>query len=113
MARKKDHFKRVELLRQNRHGELANAIGTIAACLATILGTFMLILAFTRGSKCKMRVIDASSWANGDLDGNLVKWFKYTGILLITRADLRLLFFTLISKLDNFSNYEVFKGTQI
>ena len=74
---------RVEFLEQNRHGDLANAIGTIAACLSLILGILMLILAATRGHKCKMQAIDVSSWNNSDIDGNLIKWFKYTGTLLL------------------------------
>ena len=81
--KRRDDFQRMELLRPNRHGELANAIGSIAACLATVLGAIMLILGYTRGDRCKMRAIDATSWTNNDLDGNLIKWFKYTGTLLI------------------------------
>ena len=75
--------KRIELLEQNRHGDLANAIGTIAASLALLLGLLMIILGATRGDKCKMRAIDQSSWTADDKDGNLIKWFKYTGSLLL------------------------------
>ena len=75
--------KRNELIARDQRSDFANAIGTIAACIALFLGILMLILAATRGNRCKMYAINFSSWGNDDIDGNLVKWFKYTGTLLI------------------------------
>ena len=68
---------------RDQRSDFANAIGTIAACIALFLGILMLILAATRGNRCKMYAINFSSWGNNDIDGNLVKWFKYTGTLLL------------------------------
>ena len=73
----------LSVLRQDRHGEFANGLGTLAACLACTLGSIMLILAFSRGDRCKMRAIDSTAWNRSDIDGNLIKWFKYTGTLLL------------------------------
>jgi hypothetical protein len=69
--------------RENRHRAVTNGLGCLAACLACTLGIIMLILGHTRGDKCKMRAIDVSSWADPKIDGNLIKWFKYTGALFL------------------------------
>jgi len=43
----------------------------------------MLIIGHTRADQCKMRAIDTSSWNKPEIDGNLIKWFKYTGVLFL------------------------------
>ena len=80
---------------ENREGEVANALGCFIACAALVLGSVMLIVGYTRADKCKMRAIDESSWNKRDVDGNLIKWFQYTGSLFLIAG-----FWVILVKLD-------------
>merc|ERR1712136_230690 len=57
--------------------------GTCIASFLCIFGISLLILGSTRGSACKMMVIDASSIGDDKKDGNLTKWCIYTGVIYV------------------------------
>ena len=45
--------------------------------LAIVLGATLLIIVHEETGECKMKAIDYSSWNDPNLNGNLIKWFKY------------------------------------
>ena len=45
--------------------------------LAITLGAILLIIIHEETGQCKMRAIDYSSMNDPNLNGNLIKWFKY------------------------------------
>ena len=45
--------------------------------LAIVLGAILLIVVHEETGQCKMKAIDYSSWNDPNMNGNLIKWFKY------------------------------------
>ena len=85
MARRKKQKRQERLKNAPKPNEFGSPLGSIAACLMFFIGIILIIIGYTQRSQCKMHAIDSTSWNKSDLDGNLIKWFKYSGwIFLMT-----------------------------
>ena len=84
MGRRNIRAKNVVIVNESYNRGVEHAIGRLSSGIATFFGIVMLIIGYTRGAKCKMYVIDSLTFNNPDIDGNLIKWYKYTGAIFIT-----------------------------
>ncbi len=62
----------------------ANGSATCVTCFAICCGLTMVVMAEALGDKCKMRAIDSSTFDHEGERGNLPKWFRYTGAVVLT-----------------------------